>query len=191
MAMVGMLHPVAAKIATEVEGQALTYDAGMVVGKAISANITFNRNDNPLYADDSVAEEDNGITGGTIEVNTDDLLETVRACVLGLKTVTEGNTTEYEMTEESAPYVGFGYIQVRRKNGVTSYRASWFHKVIFGETNETAQTKGESIEWQTPTITGRIMGVRNDATLLANYRRIASFDTLAAAVTWLDTKAGI
>lgn len=112
MAMVGMLHPVAAKIATEVEGQALTYDAGMVVGKAISANITFNRNDNPLYADDSVAEEDNGITGGSIEVNTDDLLETVRAYVLGLKAVTEGNTTEYEMTEESAPYVGFGYIQV-------------------------------------------------------------------------------
>ena len=56
MAMVGMLHPVAAKIATEVEGQALTYDAGMVVGKAISANITFNRNDNPLYADDAVAD---------------------------------------------------------------------------------------------------------------------------------------
>ena len=67
----------------------------------------------------------------------------------------------------------------------------WLYKVQFSENAENSATKGESIEWQTPTITGRIMGVRNDATLLANYRRIATFDTLAAAVTWLDTKAGI
>lgn len=191
MAMVGMLHPVAATISSEVEGSAITYSAGMVIGKAISANITMERNDNPLYADDSIAETDNGITGGTIEVNTDDLLESVRKYMLGLKDVTVGSNTEYDETEEAAPYVGFGFIQVRRKNGATSYKCHWFHKVIFGESNESAQTKGESIEWQTPTITGRIMGVRNDSSMVAKYRRIAVFDTLASATSWINGKAGI
>lgn len=191
MAFVGMLHPVAATIATEVEGAALTYNAGQVVGKAISATINWTRNDNPLYADDAIAEEDNGITGGSIELNTDDILEAARVYMLGLQQVTEGQNTEYEQTEQSAPYCGFGYIRVRRKNGATSYQANWFHKVIFGESTENAQTKGESIEWQTPTFTGRIMGVRNDATGVAKYRRIAVFDTLAAALTWLNGKAGI
>jgi hypothetical protein len=63
-----MRHPVVAKINTETEGSAITYDAGMVLGKAISADINWTRNDNPLYADDVIAEDDNGITGGTIDI---------------------------------------------------------------------------------------------------------------------------
>lgn len=195
MAYIGMLHPVVAKIQTETEGQALVYEAGMVVGKAISGNLTWDRMDNPLYADDSLAEDDNSLTGGTLELGTDDLLDSVRAYMLGLEAMpTELNSTaptEYETTDEAAPYVGCGYIRVRRKSGVTSYQAIWFHKIQFGETNENSQTKGQNIEWQTPTLTGRIMGVRNDSTGKARYRRHVTFDTLSAALSWLNTKAGI
>lgn len=195
MAFIGMRHVVAAKVATETPGQALTYDAGMVVGKAIQGNLTWNRNDNPLYADDAIAENDNGATGGSIELGTDDLLDAVRAYLLGDEKVTVGTspntTTEYETTDEPAPYVGCGYVRVRIKNGVTSYQAVWYHKVQFGETTENAQTKGQTIEWQTPTITGRIMGVQNDASGTIRFRRRATFETLAAAVAWLDDKAGI
>lgn len=191
MAFIGMRHPVVAKINTETEGSAITYDAGMVLGKAISADINWTRNDNPLYADDVIAEDDNGITGGSIEFGADDVLDDVRAYMLGVKAVTAQSATEYETTEEGAPYVGFGYIRVRRKNGATTYQAIWYHKVQFGETNESAQTKGQTIEWQTPTLTGRIMGVRNDSSGLANYRRYANFDTPAAAETWLNGKAGL
>lgn len=195
MAFVGLQHVVAAPITTETEGQALVYGAGMVIGKAIQANLTLNRNDNPLYADDAEAENDNSITGGSIELGVDDLLDAARVMVLGDEAITSGSgaaeTTEYETTSESAPYVGFGYLRVRRKNGVTSYQALWYHKVQFGETTENAQTKGQNIEWQTPTITGRLMGVQNDATLKQRFRRRATFDTLAEAVAWLDAKAGI
>ena len=195
MAFIGMRHVVAAKVATETPGQALTYDAGMVVGKAIQGNLTWNRNDNPLYADDAIAENDNGATGGSIELGTDDLLDAVRAYLLGDEEVTVGTspntTTEYETTDEPAPYVGFGYVRVRIKNGVTSYQAVWYHKAQFGENTENAQTKGQTIEWQTPTITGRIMGVQNDASGTIRFRRRATFETLAAAVAWLDDKAGI
>ena len=195
MAFIGMRHVVAATIATETPGAALTYDAGMVVGKAIQGNLTWDRNDNPLYADDAIAENDNGATGGSIELVTDDLLDVVRAYLLGDEAISVGTgtsaTTEYESTDEPAPYVGFGYMRVRVKNGVTSYQAVWYHKAQFGETNENAQTKGQTIEWQTPTINGRIMAVRIDETLKNMYRRRATFDTLAAAVAWVNGKANI
>lgn len=191
MAMIGLRYVVAAQIDAETPGAAITYKAGKVIGKAISANLTWNRNNNPLYADDTIAEDDNGVTSGSIELNVDDLSDEARGYVLGEKTVTVGQGTEYETSEEAAPYVGFGYIRVRRKNGATTYQACWYHKAQFGEGSENAQTKGENIEWQTPTITGRIMGVQNDESLAINFRRRANFDTEAAAQAWLKTKAGI
>lgn len=195
MAFIGMRHVVAAKIATETPGAALTYSAGMVVGKAIQGNLTWDRNDNPLYADDAITENDNGATGGSIELVTDDLLDTVRAYLLGDEAISVGTgtsaTTEYESTDEPAPYVGFGYMRVRVKNGVTSYQAVWYHKAQFGETTENAQTKSQTIEWQTPTLTGRIMGVNDNADGQIRFRRRATFETAAAAIDWLDDKAGI
>lgn len=82
-------------------------------------------------------------------------------------------------------------MRVRVKNGVTSYQAVWYHKAQFGETTENAQTKGQTIEWQTPTLTGRIMGVNDNADGKIRFRRRATFDTAAAAMAWLDAKAGI
>lgn len=194
MAYTGLQYAVVAKIATETAGSAITYSTGKVLGKLISANLTWTRNDNPLYADDSIAENDNGVTGGTIEINTDDITEEGRVYVLGDTEVTVGTgttTTEYETTDKSAPYVGVGFLRVRRKNGVTSYIAEWVHKAQFAMENEEAQTKGETIEWQTPTITGTIFGVHNDLTTATSFRRIATFETETAAKTWLNTKAGI
>lgn len=197
MAFIGMQHVVAAAIAEETEGSAINYgtNAGFVVGKAIQGNLTWNRNDNPLYADDAIAENDNGVTGGTLELGTDDLIDAVRHKLLGEVEVTVGTgttATEYETTDDPAPYVGIGYVRVRRHGGTTTYQAVWYHKVQFAETSENAQTKGQSIEWQTPTLTGTIFGVKADAPAgKTSYRRHRDFDTLAAAVSWLDNKAGV
>ena len=195
MAFIGMKYVVAAQIDTETAGSAVTYKTGFVVGKAISGNLTWDRNDNPLYADDAIAENDNSVLGGNLEIGVDDLADTVRNKLLGEKevSVTSGNdtSTEYETDDAAAPYVGIGYMRVRRKAGVTTYQAVWFHKVQFSEESEEAATKGESIEWQTPTINGKIMSVQNDSSLANNFRRRATFDTEAAAKAWLNTKAGI
>lgn len=190
MAFVGMRHPVVATVATEVAGQPLTYNAGMVMGHAIQGNLTINRNQNPLYGDDVEVENDNSITNMSIEMGLDDILESVRTYMLGLEAVI-GETNQWNETSAPGPYVGFGYIRVRRKNGVTSYQAIWYHKAQFGQTAENSATKGESIEWQTPTLTGRIMGVYNGSANEASYRYIASFATEADALAWLNTKANM
>lgn len=191
MAFIGLRYPVASAISAETAGSMPTYGTGFVVGHAITANLTINRNDNPLYGDDVICEDDNSITSMSLELGTDDLEEGVRVKLLGLKAVTTGGTTEYHDTDASAPNVGFGYIRVRRLNGVTSYQAVWMHKVMFSETAENSQTKGESIEWQTPTLTGRVMGISLTAAEGISFRKKADFETEAAAKTWLNSLAGI
>ena len=190
MAFVGMRHPVVATVATEVAGQALTYNAGMVMGHAIMGNLTITRNQNPLRGDDVEVENDNSITGMSIEMGLDDILEAVRVYMLGLEAV-DGETNQWNETAAPAPYVGFGYIRVRKKNGITSFQAIWCHKAQFGQTAENSATKGEAIEWQTPTLTGRVMGVYNSSGNEPSFRHIALFATEADAIAWLNTKANM
>lgn len=190
MAFVGMRHPVVATVATEVAGQALTYNAGMVMGHAIMGNLTITRNQNPLRGDDVEVENDNSITGMSIEMGLDDIMEAVRVYMLGLEAV-DGETNQWDETAAPAPYVGFGYIRVRKKNGITSFQAIWCHKAQFGQTAENSATKGEAIEWQTPTLTGRIMGVYNSSGNEPSFRHIALFATEADAIAWLNTKANM
>lgn len=195
MAFIGMRHPVVAKLASHTEGAEPTYDAGMIIGHAIAGNLTITRNSNPLYGDDVIVEDDNGITGMSLELGLDDIEEAVRVYMLGLKEVSVGSgtsaTTEYHDTDESAPYVGIGYIRVRRKNGVTAYQTVWMYKAVFAEESENSATKGEIIEWQTPTITGRAMGLNVGGSGERTFRKKALFTTETAAVAWLNNLAGI
>ena len=197
MAFIGLRYPMAAKITAETDGSEPTYGStgsGFVVGKAIQANLTINRNANPLYADDAIAEDDNSITGMSIELGVDDLSETVQKNLLGTTEVAGATTADptvyYEM-DKSAPAVGFGYIRVRRLRGVTSYQAVWMYKVVFGDSAENSQTKGESIEWQTPTITGRAAGIHLSSPEGIAFRKRAVFATEAAALTWLKACANV
>lgn len=191
MAFVGLLYAVAAPIQTEADGQAITYGKGQVIGGMMTAEISYTRNSNPLYADDRVMEEDNSITGGTIKMGMDDVNDDARVMMLG--DVKEGDAGEevYHETGESAPYVGTGYIRVRRKDNKTNYIAYWVHKAIFGIGTESAKTKGQSIEWQTPTLEGSIMGVKNNAALQTRFRERSTFTKESEARAWLNKKAGI
>ena len=78
MAEIGMLYPVWAEMATE-----STYGTGMVMGKAVSANLNWQKEDNELYGDDAVAETDQSITGYTLDLTTTALAEGVESAVLG------------------------------------------------------------------------------------------------------------
>ena len=73
MAFVGMKYVVAAPLKEEKIGSMPVYDEGVVVGRAISADITYNRGNAALKADDVDAENDNSITGGSVTIGVDDV----------------------------------------------------------------------------------------------------------------------
>lgn len=186
---IGMLHPVAAPITTEVEGQAITYGAGMPVGNAVAASITWNRADTSHYGDDAEDARDNGITSGDISFTNSGIYQTARVALLGEEQ--QGTTDEYEISADATPYVGFGYIRVLRKDGAIAYEGIWLHKVQFAEDSIEDNTKGESIEWGETTLTGRIMAVRIAANMKNRLMAHKEFTTLADADTWLRGKANI
>ena len=195
MAFIGMRHVVMAKIASHTPGTEPTYSAGKVAGKAITGNLTIKRNDNPLYADDVIAEDDNGITSMNLELGVDDLDEETQAYIGLLEEVETGTgttavTTYYE-NAAAANDVGVGYMRVRRKAGVTTFQGIWIYKTLFSKNAENSQTKGESIEWQTPTLNGRCMGLNVDGGNEPTFRKIRNFTTEAAAEEWLDGLAEI
>lgn len=189
MSIIGLRLAVAAKIQDYTPGSPITYTGGKVIAKAIAANVTWNRIDNPLYADDEIAENDNGITGGQISVNIDDLADEDAATLFGL--VKNADTDEYTETDAAAPYVGYGYIRVKVKGGAKSYQAMWIHRTQFGMNSENSQTKGQQITWQTPELVGEIMGAQIDNTGATSYRTRYTAATYEAAKTWLFGKAGI
>ena len=199
MAFIGMRHVVAAEIATESAGSEPTYSTGFDVGLAIAGNLTVNRNDNPLYADDAIAEDDNGITGMELELGLDDLSEETEAD-MGLVKKVETSTGEgqsavttvtYYDTDEPSKELGVGYIRVRRKAGVTKYQAVWVYKAKFSKNSENTATKGENIDWQTPTVNGRCVGLDTDGSGVKRFRKKQVFTSESAAAAWLDGLAGI
>ncbi len=192
MAKIGLLNPTYAPITTETENAPITYGDGVTFASAIEAGVAFKRNgDNPLYGDDVIIENDNSIYGGEVSIGVDDVAEDDQVAMLGVREIGEVGSEEYHDAAVSAPYVGFGYIQVRRKNGVTSYIGNWFHKVQFAESDESATTKKGAIEWKTPTLKGTIFGVNIDTTGEPKFRVRKPCATYAAALTWLQGKANI
>lgn len=191
MAYVGLKYCVFAPIASEVRFQPIEYSAGMVIGRMIGANINITRNSDGLYADDGLAESDNSITGGTVSINLDDLLEDAAEMVTGLKKTGDEGDYTYHETGEPSPYGGLGYLRVRRINGKTKYVAYWCHKVQLAVASESASTKGSTITWQTPTLDGNLMGVENTADGEKHYRERKVYDTEGDAIKYINDKAKI
>ena len=192
MAFVGLMYSLFAPIEQEIDGQPVKYkaDAAVEVGQMIGADITFNRDSNSLYANDAEAESDNSITGGTLTINVDDIEEDAEVVILGTKMKTEEDLKIYQEIGSPSPYGGFGYVRVRRKKGVTSYQALWIHKTQLGIATESAATKGQSISWQTPSLTGPIMAVRNDPDMENHFRDKVVFKTAAEAIAWVQKRGG-
>ena len=192
MAFIGLRHPVYARITEFEDGAMPCYAVPVVAGRAIQANVTKTHNNTPLYADDIIDEDDNSITGMTLTVGLNDLDDEKRRWLLGdIMSYEQGVGNLFDEGGDGAAPVGFGYIRVRRVQGEEKYQAVWYWSVLFSEDAEESQTKGESIEWKTPTITGRVFGCYIDSTGTPKFRRRATFDSEAAAKAWLNTKAGI
>lgn len=180
------------------EGNVVTYSGGGLMGMAVSTeyNISVSE-DNNLYADNKIAESDRRFAGGTVSLTTDDLSQEVSKAILGLKEVELGDIpgiTDEGVKEliydddQATPYLGMGEVFQKIVRGVTKYRAVVLKKVMFSVPSEAATTQGETIEWQTPTISGTIL--RDDTDRHA-WKSEATFSTEAQAEIYIKHRLGI
>ena len=186
MAAIGMRYLVGAVISGESDGALPTYDKGMKIGRAISANVSLRRNDSELYADDVLAESDNTITGGDVDITVAEILDEVAAAIFG--DTKDEETGEYYDSDASSPYIGLGYMREQKYKGVSSFKCTWLYKVQLAPAEESGQTKGETTSFQTQRVTGEILGV-SMADGKSRFRARKEFKTAAEGIAWLNSKA--
>ena len=193
MAYIGMRSPKFWPISSRVDGSAITYGNPVLIGPAVSANVSFDVADNPDYGDDIIIDNDKGINGYTVALETNDISAAARAACLGWKAISSGTpatVTHYEVTDGEPPEGGLSYIRVKMYKGTRKYEAFFFHALQFSDGGENAATKKKQIEWNHPTMNGTGIGVYIDSTGEAKYFNWMEFDTESAAETWINAQGG-
>lgn len=164
------------------------------IGKAIAA--TFAPQDggeNNLYADNAIAETANtAAAGGTLSITLDRLTEQGIIDLFNLsvttETVTVNSTTVsgrgFKYTGSETPNaVGVGFVRQKQEdNNRNHYEAIIFGCVTFKYPSEDAQTLGDSVEWQTPTIEGTVV----TGAAGTSWMRRFEFPTNEAAVKFIE-----
>ena len=184
---VGMMYPVWAPLTAHTDGSMPTYGTGRVIQEARNATITKTYNDNPLYGDDRVVDDDNGLQSLTMSFESTGLNDEDRVALFGETQATVGGLTAYLESDNETPWGGFGYIRRMRDNGVRKFEAWITLKIKFQEESQATNTKEGTISWGTPTLNGRAAALYIDSSDQMRFRAHQTFETIAAAKAWLNT----
>ena len=177
MAKIGLNNLYYAKLTEGLDGTP-SYDGAKSFGKAISASVSISNNSATLYADDALAESDTSFQNGTITLGVDDDRETTFADVLGHSITEAGEVTRN--VNDIAPYVGVGRVVVKMVGNVRLYKTEILYKVKFSEPSQDDNTRGESVEFSTPSIEGQISALAN-----GNWSDAKTFSTKAEAIAYI------
>lgn len=128
-----------------------TYSEPKVLAKAISASLTIEMNEATLYADDSSAEVVKEFKDGTLSLGIDDIGLSLAKELTGAKI--DANGVLVSTGEDTGNAVAIAF-RARKSNG--KYRYFWLYRVKFGIPSTELETKGDGINFSTPTIEGTI-----------------------------------
>lgn len=163
------------------------------MGKAIAANFTpADANSNPLYANNGIAERDAAAgAGGELSVTLDRISRAAMADLFSLTEQTAavgdvtGNGFDFTGDELAAP-VGVAFVRwAQENNDRAHYQAVIFSYVTFAPPTDDYATMGESVEWQTPELTGTVSG--GAVTGALPWRKVYDFPDQASAISFITT----
>ena len=182
MAFVGLANPYMAKLIDE---SAKTYEGGFQCGKAMSMNITPNYNEAKLYANNKLSEYAKEFKDGNMTLGTDTLPSKALSTCFGHEVDDSENTVVYK-ADDQANNVGVGFLVTEMIDNVTKYVATIVYKVKFAESANDYTTKGENIEFKTPSIEGTIAALST-----GEWKTTKTFTTEKEADEFLRTTLGI
>ena len=165
---------------TEGSDGTATYDGAKNLGKAVSCSVSITNNDAKLYGEDALAESDTSFANGTITLGVTDDDDTVFAPLLGHSIDAGGEVVK--TASDAAPYVGIGRIVTKMVNGAYKYKVEFLYKTKFSEPSKDENTKGENIEFSTPSVEGIIATL---ADVNGTWSKTKTFNTKSDALTYL------
>nr|DAE26098.1 MAG TPA: tail tube protein [Siphoviridae sp. ctj7819]DAV26238.1 MAG TPA: tail tube protein [Caudoviricetes sp.] len=164
----------------------VSYENPTDVGDAMSAQLDLKFAEGRLYAESKLAEYIKLATGGTISLAVKYIKKAAQAMLYGCTTDTSKENIKFS-AKDVANYVGVGFYAPDKVDGVTKYTCVWVPKALFGPPSMAYQTKGENIQFNTPTTTGEFLADDSENELLLETETV---DSAADAVTWIKGKLG-
>ena len=158
-----------------------TYGEIKTLAGAIESKVTLDLSEASLYANDTLKEQVSLFKSGTLTAGIDDDDDSVFAELLG-KTVDEQTGVVTSNTEDLPIYVGFGHIVSKIVNGEKKYKVEFFPKVKFKPFIPDSKTKGDSLEFTTPSVEATIF--ENDN---GDWEKHSVCDTESEANTLLES----
>lgn len=129
-----------------------TYDAVKSAPGIMSININPNASVDTLFADDGPFETATTIGQVEVEVQKNNLSTENKADLLGKTIDAKGGLIS--SSTDIPPWVAIGFRSLK-SNG--KYRYCWLYKGKFQDPEDNNETKGDSINWQSDTITGNFV----------------------------------
>lgn len=185
MANFGLSRPWIAELDTETG----KYSNGFRLDEAISTSVSPEYAEGSLYSDNSESEYVKEFTGANVTAGTRSLPVKAKTVVFGHRLNEDGD--EISNADDNGKYVGYGFISRERLNGRNIYMACILLKVKFNEGEESFETKGNSITFKTPSISGRAntIGISYGNVKKDDWRiKSPFFDTEEEAEAWIKTK---
>jgi len=179
----GLKYMAWAQMATEPAAAVPTYNAGLVLGKAVSVNVSVSNAEGELYADDMLAEYISEFSSAELTAEVDNISLENQAKLYG------GTFASDEFTispTNNAPFGGVGGYQILVVGGVRKYRAWFYPKARASMPDWDGTTKGTSISFGTQPIKMKVL-----APAYGPWYYVKEFTTEAEAQAYIDTKLGV
>lgn len=157
------------------------YDSAVRILGAITANFSPNASNDTLFADDGPYDTASTLGAMSLELNVADLPAEQRAELLG---ATYANGILVHTAGDIPPYVAVG-MSVKKSNGADRY--IWYLKGKFSAPDDNNQTKADSINWNTPTITGNFLKRDSDDQWRVSIDTDDPNVTAETKKTWFDS----
>ena len=162
MATIGLDKLYYSKITEDANGDE-TYGKPQSLAKAMTAELSVELAEATLYADDGAAEIVKEFQSGTLTLGVDNIGLSVAADLTGA--TIDKNSVLVSTSEDGGDPVAVGF-RAKKANG--KYRYFWLYRVKFGIPATNLTTKGDSIEFSTPSIEGTVLR-RNKVDTLGNH----------------------
>lgn len=158
----------------------VSYQTPVALQGAVAINVNLNSEVSTLFADDGPYDTAETIGQIELEMTIADMTQEDYAALMGHSIV--GGVMD-ESSADQPVDVAFGF-RAKRSNGGYSYL--WFLKGKFSRPAIDHQTKGDSINWQTPTFNGKFTQRVYDSLYKYSTRDDATDYTSTIGSTWFD-----
>lgn len=161
------------------------YSGGFKCGEAVNTSITPAYNEANLRGDNKEVRNVKKFKNAAVVLGVTHLPLVAKEVMFGHEVDTE-TEKEISKTTDTANYVGYGFISEETLDSRDVFVACVVLKVKFTEGAESYTTEGDSITFETPSISGTAVGTDND-----EWKVKQVFTTEDEAETWIKEQLNV